>query len=332
MSKYLALFGVLFVSIALLGCIGDDSSSDGDQKVILDETVELDSDYYAAYYIAAEEGVELTITIEKISGEGAFDVMLMDSDSFDDFNTAWDAGAGLWTYYEEGSSLSVTQKTYKWTTPKAGFFYIVIENANFTLSGATPSGTIGVHIQIETDSDNAYEGDTSDEGTGSVINYYNNTYIIDNSTIYYEDYTNCTFLLSVEEGVQHTLLKNITVPNNGNNTSIIIDLTNMTIVDVCYVRVLTPSVGTGEANDLIPQYSSDNGATWNAIDSAEYSWLVANPSPTPPGWSYGEWIDCSDFFVYFPNSSTSKMRLLFNDVTATIDIEWEVFMQYYTFP
>ncbi len=52
------------------------------------------------------------------------------------------------TYYNAGSALKVKDKTYSFTTPDAGKYYVVINNAGGIQNGATPTGPVDVDILI----------------------------------------------------------------------------------------------------------------------------------------------------------------------------------------
>jgi hypothetical protein len=52
------------------------------------------------------------------------------------------------TYYASGSALNITAKSYSFTTPATGSYYIVINNSGGIHNGATPKGPVDVDILI----------------------------------------------------------------------------------------------------------------------------------------------------------------------------------------
>lgn len=118
-------------------------------QINLDETKSIDADmYYQISLTGIEAGDVLNVNVQVTKGD-AVDVLLMKSSDYVDYLTAAQSEqGGTFNYYVDGSSNSVKSKTYSFTFPESGDYYIVIDNTDNPIGGANPTGSVDVRAKI----------------------------------------------------------------------------------------------------------------------------------------------------------------------------------------
>lgn len=118
-------------------------------QINLDETKNIGSDMYNEISLTGvESGEVLNVNIQVIKG-GSVDVLLMKSSDYVKYLTvAQSEQGGTFSYYVDGSSNSIKSKTYSFTFPENGDYYLVIDNTVNPIGGANPTGAVDVHAKI----------------------------------------------------------------------------------------------------------------------------------------------------------------------------------------
>lgn len=134
----------IMVSLVMIMVCGITSA-----QINLDETENIGIDMY--YYISLtgiKAGEVLNVNIQVTRG-GPVDVLLMTSSDYVKYLTAAQSEqGGTFNYYIEGSSNSIKSKTYSFTFPESGDYYLVIDNTANPIGGTNPSGAVDVHAKI----------------------------------------------------------------------------------------------------------------------------------------------------------------------------------------
>ncbi len=118
-------------------------------QINLDETKSIGMDmYYEISLNGIEAGEVLNVNIQVTKG-APVDVLLMKSSDYVKYLTAAQSGqGGIFNYYVEGSSDSIKSKTYSFTFPENGDYYLVIDNTVNPIGGANPTGAVDIHAKI----------------------------------------------------------------------------------------------------------------------------------------------------------------------------------------
>lgn len=138
--------GKISVVMALLIML----SSTALAQINLDETKSINEDMYNEISLTGiKAGDVLDVNIQVTSGD-AVDVLLMKSADYVNYLTAAQSEqGGVFNYYVEGSSNSVKSKTYSFTFPEDGEYYLVIDNTIIPSGGANPTGPVDVRAKIK---------------------------------------------------------------------------------------------------------------------------------------------------------------------------------------
>jgi hypothetical protein len=118
-------------------------------QINLDETKSIGMDmYYEISLTGIEAGEVLNVNIQVTKG-GPVDVLLMKSSDYVKYLTATQSEqGGIFSYYVDGSSDSIKSKTYSFTFPENGDYYLVIDNTVNPIEGANPTGAVDVRAKI----------------------------------------------------------------------------------------------------------------------------------------------------------------------------------------
>jgi hypothetical protein len=118
-------------------------------QINLDETKNIGIDmYYEISLTGIEAGEVLNVNIQVTKG-GPVDVLLMKSSDYVKYLTVTQSEqGGIFNYYVDGSSDNIKSKTYSFTFPENGDYYLVIDNTVNPIGGANPAGAVDVHAKI----------------------------------------------------------------------------------------------------------------------------------------------------------------------------------------
>lgn len=118
-------------------------------QINLDETKNIGIDMYNEISLTGiEAGEILNVNIQVTKG-GPVDVLLMKSSDYVKYLTAAQSNqGGSFNYYVDGSSNSIKSKTYSFTFPESGDYYLVIDNTINPIGGTNPAGAVDVHAKI----------------------------------------------------------------------------------------------------------------------------------------------------------------------------------------
>ena len=141
--------GICVITILLFSI----QTTHGDQEFIFDETKTVQDNQI--WHLNAEfvKEVDYTIDVEVTSGN-AIDLLVMDPLNFGKYQQAFTTSTNVeFQILSEYSSLNVKSKTYKITLGEDTELYFVIENADFTGSGASGGGDSDVSIKVSYDTE-----------------------------------------------------------------------------------------------------------------------------------------------------------------------------------
>ena len=112
-------------------------------QISFDETISIDIDRYNELSLTEiEAGSVLNVNIQVTNG-GPIDVLLMSSSDYVDFLSQQG-----FSYYIDGSAYSIKSKSYSFTFPDSGDYYLVIDNTVDPMDGANPTGAVDVRTRI----------------------------------------------------------------------------------------------------------------------------------------------------------------------------------------
>lgn len=115
-------------------------------QIDLDETIYIDMDMYSELFLTdVEAGEVLNVNIQVTNG-GPIDVLLMSSTDYVDF-----LSNSEFSYYVDGSAYSIKSKSYSFTFPEGGDYYLVVDNTVDPMDGAYPTGAVDVRTRITTE-------------------------------------------------------------------------------------------------------------------------------------------------------------------------------------
>jgi len=108
------------------------------------EGIEVQKNSYWSRLISCTKGDKIRITT---SCDMTFDILFMTEEEYEEYKDAITNG-GSFTYYITGSRLSVASTQYEFEIPENGDYYIVIDNTDLPLGGATPQGDIVLGLGV----------------------------------------------------------------------------------------------------------------------------------------------------------------------------------------
>ena len=109
------------------------------------ETVSINANEWRAYRIALASGDSVRIVITVNVGS-AVDVYTTDVGGYGEYT---DPAASQFTYYQAGSRENTMAFPASFSPPSAGTYYIVVDNAPISTTGATGSAPVTVHVTLE---------------------------------------------------------------------------------------------------------------------------------------------------------------------------------------
>lgn len=118
-------------------------------EINLDETKTIATDmYYELSFTGIQAGDVLNVNVQVIKG-GPVDVLLMKSSEYVNYLKATQSeSGGTFKYYVDGSSDNIKSKTYSFSFPESGDYYLVVDNTNNPVNGANPTGDVDVRAKI----------------------------------------------------------------------------------------------------------------------------------------------------------------------------------------
>jgi hypothetical protein len=118
-------------------------------EINMDETKTIGMDmYYELSFTGIQAGDVLNVNVQVTKG-GPVDVLLMKSSDYVDYlKAAQSENGGTFKYYIDGSSDNIKSKTYSFSFPESGDYYLVVDNTNNPTSGANPTGDVDVRARI----------------------------------------------------------------------------------------------------------------------------------------------------------------------------------------
>lgn len=125
----------------------DPTLVEGDDMVTLfDESQQIPEGDFIYYEIPAEAGETLDI---KVNTDGpAIDVMIMDSEQFDEYQDALQ-GLNDGTLYTIDTETSVVSKTISYTADEYDIYYVVFDNTENPADGVEAGRDVNVNIVID---------------------------------------------------------------------------------------------------------------------------------------------------------------------------------------
>ncbi len=133
------------------------------EAVASDNTVELDKDnHYVLQLINFNAGDKMEISINVENG-GSVDALIMDS-----INYAYYKDGMSFNYDHSNSNLRTMGTTFTYTYPDdEHHYYLVVDNTDEPVNGASPTGTVTVRVQVEQTHNEPHE-DSGTDRTGMI--------------------------------------------------------------------------------------------------------------------------------------------------------------------
>ena len=148
MRKVFLSVAVLVIIIAAVGCTSTPTQPTTTTTTILDQEQTILKNYYWYGYFTADAGAVINVDLDVTAG-GNVDLFLMDSGYFAEYQNFVNGTAIVFHYYGVGSALNILSKSYNFTIPEYGTYYVVVDNVKDNISGeAVPTGAVTVKIKI----------------------------------------------------------------------------------------------------------------------------------------------------------------------------------------
>ncbi len=114
-------------------------------NVIFDEIRAIPDGHYQFYSLAMQPGMAINISIA--TDDAPVDLVVTDSANYSKYVTAVNAlDGGQWGNYA-GENF-VVQKSFNFTAPGTGLYYIIVDNTRYPKSGAEAGKGVNVHTTI----------------------------------------------------------------------------------------------------------------------------------------------------------------------------------------
>lgn len=114
-------------------------------NVIFDEIRAIPDGHYQFYSLAMKPGIAINVSIS--TGDAPVDVMVTDSANYSKYITAVNSlDGGEWGDYA-GENF-VVQKSFRFTAPGTGRYYVIVDNTRYPESGAEAGKSVNVHTII----------------------------------------------------------------------------------------------------------------------------------------------------------------------------------------
>lgn len=131
---------LVVISLFLAGCTSSSSSFKP-----IDETINIPYDYVQPYELSGEKGATFDISI-KTDGSPV-DILIFDSENYLEYDKAFETGSG--GKWKSVMYRDIVSKSFSYTLPEIGSYWLVIENSEFTSNGADAKRSVNVTVKIE---------------------------------------------------------------------------------------------------------------------------------------------------------------------------------------
>ena len=151
MKKVSLIAVVLLIIVAGVGCTSTPTQPTVTTQTLIDQTQTIPENFYWEGNFSADSEEVLNVNLNVANG-GNVDVFLMNNTGFNEYKNLVNdttGAADTFHFYTAGSSLNVLSKSYQFTVPSSGTYYVVIDNKKDNITGeAVPTGDVTVSIKI----------------------------------------------------------------------------------------------------------------------------------------------------------------------------------------